>query len=226
MMYRGTQPKIKLNHDQNRKKVCAPCGKKLTVKGIREVCDREIELIQKHINPNYNKDNPVFPTGYCGTCRSKLSRAEKNNDNINLPMLNYEDINLVKSLRSNQSIDTCNCNIYLTATSKAKNKRVSIDKIDESTGLFGASSINKLPDKEPEKKKRTSLTICVDCKQEIGKGIGHTCSIPTSSSNVVQHVMTLPNTQQEQVITSLLKNKIEESSGSSNIQLKIINKRF
>ena len=105
MTDRGTQPKIKLNHDQNRKKVCAPCGKKLTVKEIREVSDREIELIQKHINPNYNRDNPVFPTGCCGTCRSKLYRAEKSNKNINLPtMLNYEDINLVRSLRSNQSM--------------------------------------------------------------------------------------------------------------------------
>ena len=36
--------------------------------------------------------------------------------------------------------------------------------------------------------------------------------------------MTLPNTQQEQVITSLLKNKIEESSGSSNIQLELSTK--
>ena len=124
---------------------------------------------------------------------------------------------LPRSTRANDGSVDCNCNICLTARSHVKNKRIASEKIDCSTGLFGSSSISKLPNKAvDESKKRPSLTICKVCKQETGPGIRHKCSDRKSSNNIVEHVYTMPDMQQEQVITSLLKTKVE--AGSSKDQ--------
>lgn len=63
-----TKPKTSLDHDRNRTKVCAPCGRKISVKEIRQVNKRETDLIVNFVNPNYNVDDPVFPNGLCSTC--------------------------------------------------------------------------------------------------------------------------------------------------------------
>ena len=104
---------------------------------------------------------------------------------------------------------------------------MSTDTIDESNGRYANSDISNLPAKDVVKKKR-SLTICTECKQEIGPGLQHSCSIAQSSVNIVDHVLTLPDKQQEQVITSLLKTKAQnleaETSGYQNVSLTLSTK--
>ena len=202
-------PKFAMDHDSNRARVCAPCGKKISVSQLRTINEKECALIMKFVNPLFDVHNPIYPSGLCSTCRVYLSKA--NMDNLGkLPtMLNYEQLVLPKTTRSNNNI--CNCNICLTARSKAKNKRIFGDIITQETGLFGSSHIDKLPSKM-DKENRKTVTICEVCKQETGRGISHTCSVANSSTNVVSHVLTLPNTQQEQVITSLLKIKTHEGN--------------
>ena len=139
-------------------------------------------------------------------------------------MLNYEDIILPRLTRSSELDSQCNCNICLTARSHGKNKRISSDIIDESTGLVGSSDLAELPSKEPMKTKRPSLSICSKCTQEVGLGLSHQCSVAQSSCHIVDHVLTLPERQQEKVITSLLKAKVQdaEDDGSGSLNNKTI----
>ena len=208
----------------NRIKVCAPCGKKVTVNQIRKISERENHLIQQFVNSSFDMDNAVYPIGLCSTCRNYLSVAQNSGDTSKLPkMLNYERIILPRILRNSNQDTICNCNICLTGRSKAKNKRISSETIDELTGLYGSADVAVLPNKEPVKKARTSITVCEKCRQEIGLGIGHNCKIACSSTNMVDQVTYLPVKQQEQVISSLLDKRIE-GDRSKNLEIKLSTK--
>ena len=67
--------------------------------------------------------------------------------------------------------------------------------------------------KDREKRRKKSLIICSKCKQEIGPGIAHKCSIALSSGHIVDQIQTLPERQQQQIISSLLKAKIQGAEG-------------
>ena len=108
-------------------------------------------------------------------------------------MLNYEEMILPKMTRSMESNPKCHCSICLTDKSHGKNKHISSDFIDDITGLVGSSnSVTILPPK-PEEKKKKSLSMYTNCKQEIGPGINHQCSVAQPSSHIVDHVQTLPD---------------------------------
>ena len=79
----------------------------------------------------------------------------------------------------------------------------------------------------PKKAKRASLTICSICKQSIGKGITHQCSIASGSSNLVQHAETLPSTQQEQIASFIVSQKagsVCSSGHQANLELSLATK--
>ena len=132
-------------------------------------------------------------------------------------MLNYADIILPTATRAIDGSRDCNCNICLTARRLVQNKRIEPDKIDEDTGLFGSSSISKLPNKAYIEKKKPALTICNVCMQQTGPGIRHKCPARKSSDNIMEHVFTMPNIQQEQAVTSLLNIKVKENNSGSSL---------
>ena len=148
-MDQSTRPKSAESHDGNCLKVCAPCGKKITVKEIRPISDKINMLLVQFINPEFDLTKPVYPKGICNnTCKSLLRNAEKDGKTDRLPkMLNYEDIVLPKMTRTTDPALKCNCYICLTACSHAKNKRMSSEYIDVSCGKFGNYVIKKLPPK-------------------------------------------------------------------------------
>eukprot|EP00088_Acartia_fossae_P012764 TRINITY_DN16607_c0_g1_i1.p1 TRINITY_DN16607_c0_g1~~TRINITY_DN16607_c0_g1_i1.p1 ORF type:complete len:157 (-),score=10.83 TRINITY_DN16607_c0_g1_i1:56-526(-) len=139
------------NHNESRRFVCGPCGKKITLsKDMRVLKEKQISQIKQFKNPDYDVNNPVYPIGICNTCRNKLNKAEKTGDSSVLPaMLNYEDILLPETTTSgtDDTGHTCNCFICLTARSHRKNKRILGDKIDNSIGLIGSSTNSSLPPK-------------------------------------------------------------------------------
>ena len=197
-------------------------GKKLIVNKERKIGERENHLIEQFVNSSFDMDNVVYPIGLCSTCGNNLSVRENSADTSKLPkMLNYERIILPRSLRNSNQDIICNCNICLTGRSKAKNKRISSEIIDELTGLYGSADVAGLPNKEPVKKARTSITVCEKCRQEIGLGIGHNCKIACSSTNIVDQVTSLPVKQQEQVISSLIDKRTDRSK---NLEIKISTK--
>ena len=103
--------------------------------------------------------------------------------------------------------------------SNRSNKRIAGDVIDKSTGLFASDDKAQLPNQELIKKKRTSIKICSNCKQEVGVGLNHKCSVAQASVNIVEHAKTTPAKQQDQDITTLLKNKIQEQDSFSGARL-------
>ena len=100
----GTRPRFASDHESNRIKVCAPCGKKLTVNQERKISEREYCLIQQFINSSFDMENAVYPIGLCSTCRNRLREAENSADTSKLPkMLNYEHIILPRTLRNSNN---------------------------------------------------------------------------------------------------------------------------
>ena len=86
-------------------------------------------------------------------------------------------------------------------------------KIDVNSNLPTASS------EANKNKKRTSLEMCKSCFQKIGKGIPHACKGTSSSrarDNVLNLVIKLSNTQQNQIVSSLLKRKIEANTNDTD----------
>ena len=146
-------------------------------------------------------------------------------------MPNYSDIVLTRSTRTDEN-PICNCFICLTGrdtrqlpASKGRGHvRNLFHEIQKGEGLIGSSQDNRLPPVHQGNKKK-SLTICQKCKQEIGRGLPHQCSIASSSMNIVDHVLELPDKQQEQVASALLDMKAKVfTDKSQNIELNLSTK--
>ena len=126
-------------------------------------------------------------------------------------MPNYQDIILSKTTRQQD-----NCNFYICQTGRYKghnkNPRNVPIIISVENGLYGSlpNSSTTTPTKViGESNKRRSITICENCKQEVGKGLSHpkNCTIAKASTNLAKHALNLPSKQQEQVVSKLLNEK-------------------
>lgn len=149
----------KCDHEENRKKVCAPCGKKIVFgkkkSDFYHITDKYANLIKIFINKDFSTADPRFPLSICGTCRNTLLEHEKNDFKRPLQsMPNYKDIMLPKVTRANNGNDVCNCYVCLTGRNKGHvqavqgkgNIRNLCNQIDASNGLFGSSTnIEQLP---------------------------------------------------------------------------------
>ena len=217
---------IAASHEASRKKVCAPCGKKMN-KGARLLNDNQVEFIVHHLDPDFSILNPLYPIGICSGCRLKFSSVTK--DPVKVTSLskipNYGDMVLPRPTRDNPD-PTCNCYVCLTGRdnrqfSSAVGGRGLVHKesvqIELGAGLVGASTSNTLPQSAKVKERRPSKQMCTVCKQEIGKGISHICTQSSSSNNVVEQVLQLPEVQQGQIVSALLKEKAKEQLGIDDI---------
>lgn len=90
----------KYNHEENRLKVCFPCGRKIILGKQKLNFYRINEKIESNIKEILNNDfscgNSKYPLSICNTCRAALLSI-KNGIKRNRPkMPNYNDINLKK----------------------------------------------------------------------------------------------------------------------------------
>lgn len=141
-----------VSHDENRKKVCAPCGRKSKT-GLF-INNNIKQLIKLHINSRFDFDNPRFPLGICGTCRLTLLDAGKGVFRRPMPQMpHFETIILPTATRGKKIF--CNCYICLTARHKG-NEKVKKGRglkrnfnviIDTPKGRRGNSNISSLPKK-------------------------------------------------------------------------------
>ncbi|CAH1101843.1 unnamed protein product [Psylliodes chrysocephalus] len=147
----------KCDHEKNRLKVCAPCGKKFVVANRRRsefsITENLTGLIKQHINHQFDLSNSKFSVSICSTCRRTIMEREKGNLNRPLPtMPKYEDMHLAKETRTRTASD-CNCSICLTTRFRGHSKIVkgkgnvrTFDTIiDQNCGLYGAASNPNLP---------------------------------------------------------------------------------
>ena len=223
-MEAGAKPKSYASHLESRKKVCGSCGYKCIFDKNDGIMPKHlVELIKKHQNIEFDIEDPRYPVSICPRCKVALQKKEKGQDVYMPNMPNFEVIRLPASTRSNEN-GKCFCYICLTGrlTKQAKHKgrgnvRPSII-ITETNGMFGYLESNRLESKHLEKKKRSSLTICSTCRQEIGQGINHPnpCTVASASSNISEQIIdTLPEKQQEQVLSKLVLNKAKTLVGNS-----------
>lgn len=205
----------KKTHSENRVKVCGPCGKKIhfgKTSAKKFLITTKIEgFIKKFININYDIQNEKFPLSICRTCYLTMHDADKNifkRPIQNMP--DYASLILPKSTRTTP--DECNCYICLTGRYVghqkpiAPNSRNLNNEINSPKGRYGATNVVRLPKKDKEPKKRTSIQRCIECHQEIGKGINHKCKNP--QNNISKIVEKLPGVAKEQVASNVIREMI------------------
>lgn len=207
----STHSNKQCDHEENRFKLCAPCGNKISFGGRRKsqfsITQKLADLIKKFINAQFDASNSRFPTSICVTCRHTITEWEKGDMQRPLPrMPNYEDIKLTKETRTRTTFD-CNCFICLVARSKGHSKLVKGKGhvrqfntiIDETCGLYGAASSGQVSSasrgqvstERGNAEKKTSMNICCDCFQQIGRGVRHSCGGGPSSSSARENVLSL-----------------------------------
>ena len=214
-------PNFKLSHEDNRKKICAPCGLKIKGKTIRKLNDSQINIISRLVNDDFDPSNSVYPLGICASCRVKYREVDKDESKVDkLPkMPNYKIMGIPRQSRQNSD---CECFICKSARDcmrsvkekggRSNTKNYTID-IAEKFSASGSNSEVTTQTKDNTSNKRSSITICDKCKQEVGKGIDHDieCSVTSAPDNIAENVLQLPNTQQEQIISKLLAVKAKGS---------------
>lgn len=209
-------------HEENRFKLCAPCGQKIVFGSKKPntffISNKVEGLVKRFINKNFDINNAKFPKSICVTCRLTLNERDKGIVKRPLPpMPSYTDFNVSKETRSSPF---CSCYICVTASFKG---HLPLKKGRGHIRTF-ASSIDETENMAQNgKNSKTSIKLCKTCFQEIGKGIRHSCvSKPSSSQareNILNIVEKLPEKQQNQLIYSQLKTKIEESDQKNEIML-------
>lgn len=223
-----SHPKLKCSHDENRRKVCAPCGRKISFGKIPPekflVNENTEKLIRKFLFEDFDKDNDKFPMSICRSCYLALLDAEKGVSGRSLPVMpNYKDIVLLKETRTKV---ICNCYVCLTGKHHGHvkslkgrgKKRNSNIVIDVSNGIHESSKIESpaIPTVEDNKSKNCIL-LCKKCFQEIGRGKNHVCKNPAGNlSNIIDK---LSGKDQERIVTDIVKKKIvSETSDISKLQ--------
>ena len=146
----NTRPKYFETHNENRKKVCAPCGSKISnTRGkikLRTINERECRLIQLYLDEKFDTENERYPIGLCSTCRVYLGKAEKGLKCKFQIMPKYGNIIIPKSTRKKDN-PKYNCFICLKARDKTRKfiekghgvERKCFTNINKSTGLFAAA---------------------------------------------------------------------------------------
>lgn len=91
------------DHEENRKKICAPCGRKISLGNNKidyfKIAENIEKRIQQFINAKFSVSDPRYPLSICCNCRKIL--AEHSENNFQRPfktMPNYEDILLSNKL--------------------------------------------------------------------------------------------------------------------------------
>lgn len=207
----------KCSHDDNRRKVCAPCGRKIVFgqnAPSRYFIDDAIEaLIVEFVNEDYDINNEKFPTGICRTCCQTLKEAKKKIFQRPMPKMPlYQEIILPKNTRSRQ--DICNCFVCLTGRDtrhvkimRGRGKKRKFDIIiDSPKGKRGNSEVTSLPTITRPEIKNTKK-ICNKCMAEIGRGKIHNCG--NAVGNLELMVKQLPEKQQNQVASGIIYRKKE-----------------
>lgn len=222
-------------HQENRVKVCAPCGQKIVLGNKQynffKISDKIAALIREFISPGFSTVDPVYPSSICVTCRLCLSEYKKSGSNSKqeLPkMPNYRILidmhTSEKPSEENDSMEKYECACYICSTARSmghkKNPRGRGTKRTFSQELSIPASSSEVCGTENVKQRlsdcaistaKTSIQLCRKCFQRLGRGIPHPCVKrdpgPSAVNNLVQLVETLPEDRQMQVISAMLVKK-------------------
>ena len=183
----GTKVGKAVGHEGNRKKVCAPCGRKILGKDKRILNNVQITSIKENIDADFDILNSAYPVGICQRCRKLFIKISKDPTKKSLfPKLkNYKDLILLKTTRLAKK---CSCYICLTGsdtTRKPVYKKETYDgNIEEGHGLVGFAENKLLPAINTKKEKKV-MNVCCKCKQEVSRRKSHKCHISLASTHIL-----------------------------------------
>ena len=179
-------------------------------------------LIREHISNEFNVNDEIYPVAICRSYYLTLIDAEKGIFKRPIQKIpNYRDIILPENTRT--SLGTCNYYICLTGrftghknVVKGKgHKRNLNNTIDTFTGLYGSSKVDKLSSTITERPSISHTTLlCNICYQETGKGKQHKCR--HSTKNVIKIIEKLPENNQEQIVSAIMKRKVQKIEPENN----------
>lgn len=219
--------KTTCTHQENRRKVCAPCGQKIVCGQKRLefflISNKVAKLIKQFLSLNYDMADSRYPLSICNTCRLTLCAHEKGDLKRPLPtMPNYDQMILSKIMRGSEK--TCHCYICLKGrfvghvkTEKGAGKLRQINNIiTPSAGLYALRASNEIPRKENSNLAVKKLSLCGVCLSKIARGITHTCNPTLQLGKNIDRIIAekLPQKNQEQIATSIVKRKIDSFSDS------------
>ena len=171
------------SHEENRKKICLYCTKKINKKAFN-INKSLLEKVKKNMLQEYDPSDQKYPTILCSTCRYWVDQMEQGKKEKKRPDFEYKNINLLPNTRSKG--DQCNCIICYTA--RQKGNRV----------VYLAT-----PECNVSKNKET-IIICKICFGEIHKGKDHNCGESCIPDNIVALLSNISYQKKEQVISLLL----------------------
>ena len=94
-------------------------------------------------------------------------------------------------------------------------KRNLNNTIDTSTGLYGSSKVDKLSSTITERPSISHTTqLCNICYKKTGKGKQHKCR--HSTKNVIKIIEKLPKNNQEQIVSAIMKMKVQKIEPENN----------
>lgn len=227
------------DHDQNRKKICIPCGKKIVLGKQKledfQIKEKYVTVIKKHANEAFDTADRKYPLAVCTTCRITLEEYCNNDFRRPFPtMPNYEDVQYPKQTRNNDE-NLCYCYICITARYKGHRKtkigrgkkREFAENITPSNGLYAAGTIQLNCKVEEKKSHNSSIKLCTNCYSEIARGKAHNCKENIAPQNLVSSVLSkLPENQQEQIANYVLKKKADtDDNAKQDVKISLANVR-
>lgn len=184
------------SHQDNRAKICAPCGRRIVLGkktlSFHRINDSVEKLIKKFANASFNLSDTRFPTSVCNNCRFLIRNHDQGNNGTPLKIMpNYVNVGL-KNI-NNEHI--CDCSLIC--------------------GNARATLFTKKPD-SGKKRKSDSVVLCKSCMGVIGKGIRHDCDNPKKrrkrliEDNVSNIVKQLLPEQRDHIAYNIIREKIDE----------------
>lgn len=217
----------KCSHDENRKKICGPCGRKIICSNARDkpekflIGEKTLTLIKKFVSEDYDLNNEKYPLSICRTCYLTLLDHEKKIYKRQIQIMpKYSDIIIQKETRSVKN--DCNCFICSIASSfghmkvKKGKGHFRVSQTNKDISEIKKLNLNKL-NVPQENKQPESIQLCSKCFQKIGKGISHDCKNP--KENLLKLVEQLPEKNQEQVASAIIKDKYDKNGKALDFDL-------
>lgn len=229
----ATNSKKTCDHEENRYKVCAVCGRKIVFGSnprLKFVISEKIEILIKNFSNNdFTLLDSRFPKGICFCCKVVLYERNEGKTTRNLPaMPNFLDIQLLKETRSRDNQECC-CLICRVGKQKIHTKIVNgrgvkRDSISVTTrnGLLGTKKTVEVKNLVANSDEMSNVTpppkICTICFAELFEDKVHLCNQNEAPKNVLTNIGSFPEKTQDNILHKLLASKAKISNSSANLR--------
>ena len=204
-------PNVKLSHDENRVKICAVCNGRSGSKATQKVTDFLEPSMKTFVFAEYDKSDPMFPTGLCTTCRISLMEHMNGSSLQNreaprkllIPDPDTFDVQLRRVTRSSVGQD-CECNICSLARLNGLELRRFLAECKK-------VQTNYSPGVQYEK-------LCKDCFAPIYRGSNHSedkCKSRRKTIKNLNEAVQTSNTSMDLVASTYLRTTLAEAESST-----------